>query len=394
MRTTHLLALLCAASLTGCLESEAILELNPNGGGTVAVDLTLDLAESAELLDRQGLSQDAAARQSAVELLQKVKGIDAWSDLIAEVKSGRIHVRGKGWFKDASALSVEHETGTVGCALDVGASEAALRLIDERGSRLALALMQYGPRAMEQVLDRRFGDARPTLRALQVKVPGNVVGASYAWGDRDARGATLEDSPAGWEGMLERYQARVARLEETAKLTEASQRQTQLLFAVPKLRWVIDPDAGGTFAADYAAAVAAWQASEWYALFEGEPVAAETPTEMAETPAETPADTPTATDPYEENDLQVAAKQVEAGLIEDLLADGQDWYQVEIQPGQTIRVGVQKSPDAKLGLILLAGGNLRRGTDTVEWSNSASQPRLAQFVVTGQGYYHMNVAVE
>jgi hypothetical protein len=431
---TGLLTLLCVTSLTGCLESEAVLELNPNGGGTVTVDVTLDLASSAERLQVEGVGEEAALRLAAADVLGALQGVECWSDLESSVtESGRIRMKGKAWFRDASTLSLTLGDQQLSCALEVGATEGALRLVDERGSRLALALLQYGPKMLEQVIQRRFGADHPNLRQLTVKLPGSVKGASYAWQSRDETGASLEDTPAGWQGLLERYQTRVDRLTEAGKIGGEDDdgsvlRQVQMLFAIPKLRWTIDPAAGEGFAEAMQAATAAWAGSEWQEAFTGEAqVAAVEPVEpgtavepdtaepdtaepdtaepdtaepdTAEPDTAEPADEDRITvvpaqDPYEDNDVQAAAAAIGAGRIEDLQADGQDWFQLEIQPGQTLLIEVEKAPAANLGIMLLAGGNLRRGSDGVEWSNSASEPRLAQFVITGRGFYHLNVAVE
>jgi hypothetical protein len=143
MKTRTVLAVgaLCLL-LTGCIQSEQVFTLNPDGSGKVAMTLVMPLNPFEGVMEGgpPGAKKQTLAEKKRLfvdKLLRGAKGVDAWKDVSAEfTREGLLKFQGTAYFKDLSQLKVE-----------MGGSPVNV----ERGENGALRLvvpaenLQFGP---------------------------------------------------------------------------------------------------------------------------------------------------------------------------------------------------------------------------------------------------------
>jgi hypothetical protein len=127
--------------LTGCIQSEQVFTLNPDGSGKVAITLVTPLNPFEGVLGGGGppggkkLSLADKKRMFVDKLLRDAKGVDAWKDVSAEfTREGLLKFQGIAYFKDMQQLKIE----------PVGGSPARLERRPDGSLRLAVVPDKLG----------------------------------------------------------------------------------------------------------------------------------------------------------------------------------------------------------------------------------------------------------
>jgi hypothetical protein len=133
-RALPAVGLLCLFA-TGCIQTEQVFTLNPDGSGKVAITLVTPLNPMEGIMG--GLAGPGKKRPSIAEkkrvfleqTLAKTRGVDAWKDVSAEfTPDGRIKFQGTAYFKNLQQLNVEGALGNT-----------PVRLVKELNGSLRLA---------------------------------------------------------------------------------------------------------------------------------------------------------------------------------------------------------------------------------------------------------------
>ncbi len=102
----HLLFLFFAAVLilTGCIQSEQDIFINPDGSGKIVMKNSMPLNVMGSLEGKEVIKE---ARKETADLLKKAEGIDAWKDVRYEISSDstRLTIFATGYFKDVNILN-------------------------------------------------------------------------------------------------------------------------------------------------------------------------------------------------------------------------------------------------------------------------------------------------
>src|SRR3954447_13745848 len=104
--------------LTGCIQSEQIFTLNPDGSGKVAITLVAPFNPFEAALGGGGppggKKPSLADKKRAFvdKLLSTAKGVDAWKDVSAEyTPEGLLKFQGTAYFKDMRQLKTDPGSG-------------------------------------------------------------------------------------------------------------------------------------------------------------------------------------------------------------------------------------------------------------------------------------------
>jgi hypothetical protein len=163
MKTRAVPALgLLSMFLAGCVQSEQVFTLNPDGSGKVAVTLVTPLNPFEQALGGGGppggkkLSLADKKRMFVDKLLSSAKGVDAWKDVSAEfTREGLLKFQGTAYFKDLEKFKFESGGGS------------PVKLVREGGGALRLVFM---PEALKSDLNPGGNrDEEPDLRKLKGK---------------------------------------------------------------------------------------------------------------------------------------------------------------------------------------------------------------------------------
>jgi hypothetical protein len=140
-----------ALALTGCLEEDRVITLMPDGKhGKMTFERALG-GQMAEMMQSMGggAAGEDAAKEFAASQLASMDGIVAWTDVEASVgEDGKMRVKATGWFEDLGAVAqsgdssdnsftVEHGEGTVTVTMqettgdDEGGDDSLLTQSDE-----------------------------------------------------------------------------------------------------------------------------------------------------------------------------------------------------------------------------------------------------------------------
>jgi Bacterial pre-peptidase C-terminal domain len=342
MRWHVLGGLLLAVSLSGCLEDDIHVHLQPDGQGSFQLERTL--SADLSVMARDGFPEEVVAGQ-----LANFDGVVAWTDVRHEMLDGdRLKITATGWFTDLNEVTLGGESDfTSGFVLEQDGAHVVVRpklkigddpdgFFDESSEEI-----QAQTAEMERELLTQLEGFR---QDVTFHCPAPVRASGDEWAEvTDTTARHRMDA----EFMLRFLRGLVEAGEELRPDFESgaiNEAQANQALASAMHRLATGPEVSfgvatvqGDFGRDLAAAIEDYEGSPWKDMIEtsGSGDWAPPPSEPDVDP---PADLAVGDDPYEPNQDRDSASPIAAGVHRNLQLNEQDWYAVKVSANQSLRV--------------------------------------------------------
>lgn len=350
--------LLAVVALTGCLEEDLTVRLEPDGRGTIHLDRKVgkQLSEMVLGFAEMAGGRDAAVKGFAASQLGNLQGIDAWSDVEARVtEDGLLHITATGWFSDLAQVQQSSDSSQSGFTVvregdtwTVRYGEVMEGAPTGPSGKSPLEMSAEELEAMRGQMAMIGGMLQGFRQQVILELPGEPT-AAEGWSERQGTRVSVQRDAAWLQGMLEgmmdragelRAEIEAGRLEREAadeQLKEwlTARSRTEVTF-VPRAR-----TGQNDFEARYQAAVQAWEGSEWQlAIQEARDKGGQLNLGASDEPPPEGLDR-SEPDAFEPNDTQEQAKELKPGRHENLLlVGGEDWYRLTIPADKELKVEV------------------------------------------------------
>ncbi len=133
MKKILLLILSAVLILTGCIQSEQDIFINPDGSGKIVMKNSMPLNVMGSLEGKELIKE---ARKETADLLIKAKGIDAWKDVRYEISSdsSRLTIFATGYFKDINMLNSDALVFPISISKEKGGMKMRIQEDDDDAS--------------------------------------------------------------------------------------------------------------------------------------------------------------------------------------------------------------------------------------------------------------------